>query len=506
MKNLHFITFLFVLVVKTSISQVGIGTENPLDGSILDITSSDKGILVPRVDIIDLATIAPITGGSTIGLLVWNTNTIIGVGFHYWSGSAWVALGGTTVNAVNGLVTSPIDIRLGGDLIQGTTITQGSFDLTHNLNGLGDFHIADNGTNMFSVLDNGRTSVGGINNAGQFNVTGDSYFSDDILLRDGAVDAGDVLVRIYDSEDDGVIDIYENNAYNIRLHGNGPSVFNEQGIITNDFRIESDTQANQFFIDAGSNEIGIRNGDPTSMLHMTNGGQNVGPNAMANFENIGAEGTALQAYNVNSANPFNGIEGITGYNSTAFRSAGVFGLGIGLSLTHSAIGVRGAINGRDGIGVLGTRQFGAGTGWGGLFNNDLGYTGFFGAASDRRLKKNILPIDNALDIVLKLNPVTYNFDLDKYPYMGLNTEKEYGFIAQEVRDILPEITREKNLPLNGTKEVKPNQPIKNESESFLILDYTRIIPILTKAIKEQQTTINKQNERLDALEKKRNLN
>jgi hypothetical protein len=506
MKNSYFIIFIFI--VKASIAQVGIGTDNPLDGSILDITSSEKGVLVPRVNIQDLSTIAPITGGSTVSLLVWNINVVTGVGFHYWSGSNWTALsgtGGASVNAVNGLVTSPTDIRLGGDLIQGTTITHEDFNLIHNLNGLGDFHIADNGANMFSVLDNGRITVGSVSNAGQFNVTGDSYFSDDISLRDGAVDAGDVLVRIYDSADDGVIDIYENNTYNIRLHGNGPSVFNEQGITTNDFRIESDTQANQLFIDAGSDEIGIRNGNPTSMLHMTNGGQNVGVNAMANFENTGPEGVALQVFNLNSLNSFNAIEGITSYNGTAFSPAGVFGLGIDLSLTHGAVGVRGTVNGRDGTGVYGTRQNGAGAGWGGLFLADLGYTGFFGNVSDRRLKKNILPIDNALDIVLKLNPVTYNFDLEKYPYMGLNTEKEYGFIAQEVREILPEITREKNLPLNGTKEVKPNQPIKNESESFLILDYTRIIPILTKAIKEQQTTINKQNERLDAQEKKINL-
>jgi hypothetical protein len=238
---------------------------------------------------------------------------------------------------------------------------------------------------------------------------------------------------------------------------------------------------------------------------MTNGGQNVGFNVMARFDNSGIGGNALQASNVATTSGFNAIEGITSYNGTAFSPAGVFGFASGGSLTHSAIGVRGSINGRDGTGVYGTRQNGAGAGWGGLFLDDLGYTGFFGTASDRRLKKNILPIDNALDIILKLNPVTYNFDLEKYPYMGLNTEKEYGFIAQEVREILPEITREKNLPLNGTKEVKPNQAFKNESESFLILDYTRIIPILTKAIKEQQTTINKQSERLDALEKKINL-
>lgn len=415
--------------------------------------------------------------------------------------------GGTTGNvtldvvAVNGLTTNPDDIRLGGPLIQGTTITQGGFNMTYNLNGAGDFHIADNGVNRFSVLDNGRTTVGGTNNAGQFNVTGNSYFSDDIRLRDGAVNAGDILVRIYDSADDGIVDIYENNAYNIRLHGNGVSVFNEQGIASNDFRIESNTQANAFFIDAGSDEIGIRTAAPTSMLHMTNGGANVGANAMASFENAGAEGVPISGYNTNTANTFNAVEGIVSYNGTAFIPTGVFGLGIDLSLTHSSVGVRGTINGRDGIGVLGTRQNGAGAGWAGLFIDDLGYTGFFGAASDETLKKNIAPIKKALDIVEQLNPVTYNFDLDKHPGMGLNTEMEYGFLAQEVQTILPEIVREKNLPTNANLEIKPHQAPNTELGKFMVMDYTRIIPILTQAIKEQQDIITEQNKRILALEK-----
>jgi hypothetical protein len=88
-------------------------------------------------------------------------------------------------------------------------------------------------------------------------------------------------------------------------------------------------------------------------------------------------------------------------------------------------------------------------GWAGLFIEDLGYTGFFGAASDESLKKNIEPIQKALNIVAQQNPVTYNFDLDKHPGMGLNTEMEYGFIAQEVQAILPEIVSEKNLPTNA---------------------------------------------------------
>lgn len=150
------------------------------------------------------------------------------------------------VVAENGLTTNPDNIRLGGSLLEDTRITHDIYNLIHELNSSGDFHIATGGSNRFSVLDNGRTTVGSTANAGRFNVTGDSYFSDDLFLRDGAVDNGDILVRIYDSSDDGIIDIYENNAYNIRLHGNGHSIFNEQGINTNDFRIETSGQANMF--------------------------------------------------------------------------------------------------------------------------------------------------------------------------------------------------------------------------------------------------------------------
>jgi hypothetical protein len=74
------------------ISQVGINTVSPQPGSMLDITSIDKGILVPRVDITNLSTIAPITGGAPESLLVYNTNTTTGKGFHYWDGSVWIPI------------------------------------------------------------------------------------------------------------------------------------------------------------------------------------------------------------------------------------------------------------------------------------------------------------------------------------------------------------------------------------------------------------------------------
>src|SRR5690554_4174789 len=44
------------------LAQVGINNPSPADASILDITSNDKGVLVPRMNISNLSTIAPVTG------------------------------------------------------------------------------------------------------------------------------------------------------------------------------------------------------------------------------------------------------------------------------------------------------------------------------------------------------------------------------------------------------------------------------------------------------------
>ncbi len=99
MLKLSFLLSLFLFPLISN-AQVGIGTTNPAGGSLLDIESAEKGILVPRVDIADLSTQAPVTGdlASSESLLVYNTNTTTGKGFYYWDGTQWVAVGGTGEN------------------------------------------------------------------------------------------------------------------------------------------------------------------------------------------------------------------------------------------------------------------------------------------------------------------------------------------------------------------------------------------------------------------------
>ena len=362
---------------------------------------------------------------------------------------------GTVV--VNGTVGSggPVTSTLGAWLTTGNTATSSNYIGTNNAI---DFRTYTNGVERMTVESNGRVGIG--------TTTPDADLHSEGTFRITA--GGDVFQKLNVA--------YETGGYTYLdiLDGNTVS----------DFKFM--TQGNSYL--NGDGNIGIRTTTPSHYLHMVNPAE-IGANSMAEFDNNGTTGVALSAYNYGTSNGYNAFEGITDYNGTTFASAGVFGLAINTSnSTHWGIGVRGASNSPEGTGVEGSRMAG-GLGWGGVFLNDLGYTGWFGAASDLKAKKDISSIPNALDIVLSLNPVKYNFDLNKYPYLGLNTEMEYGFIAQEVALILPEIVRTKKLNTNACKVKEINSNEEVIYEEFEMMDYTRIIPINTKAIQEQQAII-----------------
>jgi len=85
-------------------------------------------------------------------------------------------------------------------------------------------------------------------------------------------------------------------------------------------------------------------------------------------------------------------------------------------------------------------------------------------ASDARLKTNIKELESALDKVLTLRGVSYEWTEESN--MGADVTK-YGLIAQEVREVIPEMVK-----------------LRSKGDGMLTLSYTEIIPWLIEAIKE----------------------
>ena len=114
----------------------------------------------------------------------------------------------------------------------------------------------------------------------------------------------------------------------------------------------------------------------------------------------------------------------------------------------------------------------------GAYANDLNITStgvLTTASSDEKYKYNILPINYGLNTILQLNPV--NFQWIK------GEENDLGFIAQDVAEIIPEA-------------------VDTNWNSDLLMRYESIIPILTKAIQEQQALIKALEQRIINLENK----
>jgi hypothetical protein len=111
--------------------------------------------------------------------------------------------------------------------------------------------------------------------------------------------------------------------------------------------------------------------------------------------------------------------------------------------------------------------------------SNVGYiaTNTYSLPSDLNFKKNINTLDLGLNLITKLRPVSYNHKIDDEG-AALST----GFIAQELETSLTELGVEKNKYY-----VLQHTPNEKEGESQYWLDYTKMIPVLTKAIQELNT-------------------
>jgi len=125
-------------------------------------------------------------------------------------------------------------------------------------------------------------------------------------------------------------------------------------------------------------------------------------------------------------------------------------------------------------------------------NNIYAYT------SDKRLKENFRPIENAVDKVKALGGFIFDWRkdmMDKHVFTPDQEKNDAGLIAQEVQKVMPAAIR------RAPFDYDPNEPNQSKSgEEFLTVQYEKMVPLLVEAIKEQQKQIDELKKLLEEKE------
>ncbi len=153
------------------------------------------------------------------------------------------------------------------------------------------------------------------------------------------------------------------------------------------------------------------------------------------------------------------------YNNAANPNAAAVSIRVATSVAHSGNYIGFFKNGNTLTGHI------SGNGSGGVN---------YSTVSDRRLKTNILDVDNSLELINKIQPRIYE-------YKSNVGKKEYGFIAQELQEAYPQAVI--GDP-NGDVTSKP-----------MMVDYGRLTPILTAGVKELHERIKKLEKENEELKK-----
>jgi len=206
------------------------------------------------------------------------------------------------------------------------------------------------------------------------------------------------------------------------------------------------------------------------------------------FDHIAVQGTSIPQPNFGYGGWFNsgyiGVRGEANSTGPGWRYGGYFVASGGAGGNHA---IEASVNTNTG------------DNWAGYFNGRVYSTGGY-QPSDEKLKKDVSPLDGSIDKIMKLKPVSYFYKTDEYGQMGLPKDKQNGLIAQEIETVFPELVCE--TALSDEKRTEPGYR-NQEPKKIKAVNYTALIPILTRAIQEQQQTILEMKKEITALKNSR---
>lgn len=104
MKNYIIISVLSIFITSSLFGQIGIGSNQPRSSAIVDLNSTNKAVLFPKVALVAMDSKAPLVGNIPNGTLIFNTNVTgsgdkkLFTGYYEWYEDRWRQLITETTN------------------------------------------------------------------------------------------------------------------------------------------------------------------------------------------------------------------------------------------------------------------------------------------------------------------------------------------------------------------------------------------------------------------------
>jgi trimeric autotransporter adhesin len=469
MKNLFYLLF---LVSGLSVNaQVSINTDNSLpdNSAMLDVKSTAKGVLLPRMTQAQRTAIS----SPAAGLIIYQTDNI--PGFYFNSGSsgspAWTMVGGGTGWSLTGNSgTNPATNFIG---------TTDNVALNFRVNNQKAGRISSDGS-VFLGYQAGNSNTGLYNSGIGFQTL--------YANTTGVLNTANGYQALY----------FNTTGSNNTANGADALYANTTGVLNT----ANGYQALVF--------------NTTGIYNTANGGTALADNTTgSNNTANGAE--ALKSNSTGGQNTANGVQALssntTGWQNTSVGSNSLVNNSTGSY--NTALGYNTGPNSADlsNTTCLGIDATATGSNMvriGNIYVGSIGGYQNWTNISDGRFKENINEDVPGLSFITQLRPVTYQLNREKInkfsgvteiqgniqetaPSVKFNTSDKYsqvttGFIAQEVE------AAAQSIGYNFSGVDAP----KNEND-FYGLRYAEFVVPLVKAVQEQQIIIAKQNKKIDEL-------
>ena len=105
---------------------------------------------------------------------------------------------------------------------------------------------------------------------------------------------------------------------------------------------------------------------------------------------------------------------------------------------------------------------------------------------DMDLNKEVYALNDATAVIQQLKPVSFKYREEYIKSLGLPEGKQFGISTSDLEKLMPSLVKE--------------QTIGNSDKNYKYLNYQALVPILVRAIQEQQDIIDNQEIRINQLE------